>query len=349
MTNENQKNQKSELKTLANKITNSYEDLIEHFDLDLKDKGAKWVGCCPVHGGDNKIAFHLQKSGGWKCYTHQCHESFYGTSLGLLRGLLSNSKLGWGGGNDTQYGWRETLKYADDFLEGKAVPDKLIFSPKKRIEAPTYSLDDLGNLVTPCPYMCKKFSEKVVSSMKIGYCGQPGKKQRGRSVVPVFDKDKIVGLLGRSIYRKCDTCEGYHQEGKCPDYFSPKWKSSVGFATDRFLYNANNIKRAETIFVVESIGNTLRMLDFKFKNTVATFGTQFSKWQRELLLSKGAKRVVFIKDYGGGGDVARDIAKNALKNDVEFICPEFYYSDDIASVTPNEFKKYIKPKLEEYK
>ena len=70
------------------------EKILDSLDVDTYELNGRLTGQCPVHGGDNPMAFNVcidQDSdwyGAWFCNTRRC-EKTYGTDVfALIQGIL---------------------------------------------------------------------------------------------------------------------------------------------------------------------------------------------------------------------------------------------------------------------
>lgn len=322
----------------------------KHFGCRFVKRSTKLVGSCPVHGGDNRMAFNYYRAGYWKCRTHCCHQQYCSTPIGLIRGLLSKKE---GRSIDFSTTLKFICKCLDtnfkdiEFLE---IEEPIIIRTNTNLNL---DITELSNrLILPCPYYSTKFDKEIVERQMIGFCDTPGRFFNKRSVVPILDRSgtKIIACQGRSIHEECPICHSYHENGQCPSYFYPKWKTSTGFATDMFLYNywvaKKHISRPKTLFLTESVGNTLRLMEFDINNAVASFGTQFSNFQKEMILNSGAETIIYIRDAGLAGEKSAERAKAVLGDSC--IVPELPIQDDIAKTPKLFFEQRILPLLKEW-
>jgi hypothetical protein len=321
-------------------------NIIEFFGLDLRLYGNKMIGCCPVHKGDNKTAFNLwPRSGFWVCRSHNCHEVFDKTFDGLLKGLYAANYKNWDGGASIDISDKEIDTFYNQIIKGNA-PTPISIQPtiiKKTKQFKPLTIDYfLRNLIYPCPFFSKKFSEKIIRDFKIGYCNNPRYPMFGRSVVPIIEMNKVIGYQGRSVFEQCKKCSGYHHPNSmCGEFFEGKWKFNPGFHSNNHLFNYTNVAvvQPKTIFLTESVGNVFRLIEFGIPNALATFGARFSPYQEDKVRILQPERIVYIKDKGPAGDKISDLIKKITW--AEVIIPELEYEDDVAAVT----KEYFQDKL----
>src|SRR6185436_1852242 len=82
------------LEVLSLALLAKFDDLLEHFGLDLQQDSYMYAGACPIHGGNNRTAFNLYKDGDtrpgyWCCWTKHCERKYKSTPIGFVRGMLS--------------------------------------------------------------------------------------------------------------------------------------------------------------------------------------------------------------------------------------------------------------------
>jgi hypothetical protein len=75
-------------------IINKIEDILDSVGVEYKRYGNRVIGCCPIHGGDNKKAFniYLDDSPNWICYTQHCEKKYGRDLFSLVKQLLGKSE-----------------------------------------------------------------------------------------------------------------------------------------------------------------------------------------------------------------------------------------------------------------
>jgi len=106
---------------VCNLLSEKIDEIIVKLNLRLRKSHRYYVGCCPVHGGNNFSAFNLYytgniKKGNWNCWTHHCERHFYSTIVGFIRGVLSHDRFGWRSKEDTAISFQETIQWIEKFL-----------------------------------------------------------------------------------------------------------------------------------------------------------------------------------------------------------------------------------------
>lgn len=125
---------------------------------------------------------------------------------------------------------------------------------------------------------------------------------KDRCIFPVRDPDgRLVGWTGRAVKNN----------------MHPKWlhRPKGRFSTSTNLYNidkaSQEIVDTGEVYVVESVGNCMRMFEAGHKNTVALLGSKMSNYQANLL-SYYADKIYLLYDPDDAGTVGVRIALNAL-------------------------------------
>jgi len=88
------------------------DELMLKLDVALTKNGKMFVGCCPVHSGDNPAAFNLYHGGDipgkWVCRTKHCEQKYKKTIIGFVRGMLESKRK--------NISFKETIDWCCDFL-----------------------------------------------------------------------------------------------------------------------------------------------------------------------------------------------------------------------------------------
>lgn len=362
----------NKIKIICDKLCDRIEDLLSHFGLEYKINGKFVSMSCPIHGGDNSSALNLYHvgdfyRGNWKCRTHHCEETFKGSILGFIRGILSNRNHNWSKDGDPGCSFQEALDYATNFLNlsiddikiSKNIKDKNTFiNNVKLLQHPT-SNQSKGlsrsqirkSLTLPSDYFIGRgFSKEILDKYDVGDCNNANKEMYNRAVVPVYDIDHkyMVGCTGRSIFEKCDNCKGFHS-GSCPNkddiWKYSKWKHNTGFKTQEHLYNywyaKKYIMNSGVVILVESPGNVWKLEENNIHNSVALFGSNLTDRQKTILDMSGAMTIITIMDNDDAG-------KKASKG-IHDKCHKTYNikniiisKNDIAEMTAQEIEREIK-------
>jgi hypothetical protein len=362
----------NKIKIICDKLCDRIEDLLEHFNLEFKTNGKFISMSCPIHGGDNNSALNLYHvgdfyRGNWKCRTHHCEETFKGSIIGFIRGILSNRNHNWSKDGDEGCSFKEALDYATNFLNvslddikiNKNTKDKNTFVNNVKLLQKTTINNKQGilrqdirnHLRVPSEYfLSRNFAKNILDKYDVGDCLNANKEMFNRAVVPVYDIDHkfMVGCTGRSIFEKCTQCKSYH-DGECPDeensWKHSKWRHNFGFKTQDHLYNywyaKKYIMNSSTVILVESPGNVWKLEENNIHNSVALFGSNLTDRQKTILDMSGAMTIITIMDNDDAGIKAAKLIHDKCHKTYN-IKNITISKNDIAEMTSTEIEKEIK-------
>jgi DNA primase len=178
----------------------------------------------------------------------------------------------------------------------------------KKYEIPVYNERIINRWVGSSDYLTSRgVTEEVQRKMRTGvdrgrseYRKLNGKQDVitiDRIVLPHFINGKLVGWVARKI----EEVDGVS-----------KYKNSKGFPRQYSLYNQDNVKGIDSIYVVESPMSVLVLKSRGVENVVATFGAKFSEPQVELL--RNFREVTVFMDGDAPGRSASMNLIKALSN-----------------------------------
>jgi hypothetical protein len=298
----------------------------------------RYAGCCPIHEGDNSTALTIYKGGQvpgkWVCRTRHCEETFKRTILGFVRGMLSRRKFGWSKAGDNTVSFPETVRWCCSFLgqelanlkvdlvalekRGFADSVELLVEPPKNAGQGMPRNEVRKRLEIPAPYFLGRgYSPQVLDRFDVGTCLTRGKAMSNRVVVPVYDTDHqyCVGVLGRSIFEKCETCGYYHGPGS-PCEPVRKWVNSEELSRDSLLYNYWSAKahifETGTAILVEGAPDLWRVVESGYENVVALMGTDMTDRQQILLECAGCLSVTLLLNEDEAGRMAKERIRKKL-------------------------------------
>lgn len=304
-------------------------ELFAHFQIEVDENSKMYYGVCPIHeGSDNYLALTLYKSTGiWKCNTHCCHEEYCGSILGFVRGVLSRLK-------GSKASFPETLRFCTNFLNKEVEPisneelEKQGFikaSRRKEVfNANLLPLSILDNLIIPSPYYISRgYSKHILNEFKVGDCNTKNKPMYNRAVVPIFDESKkyVIGCTGRSIYDKCSKCGQFHSENeKCPSGYNVncvKWRHSNNLNRENLLFNLDRarqkIEETGTIIINEGPGDTIKMCEAGFDNSVSIFGNMITDGQLDIIHKLPISVIILALDNDKAGETGQKLLIEKLK------------------------------------
>jgi len=175
-----------------------------------------------------------------------------------------------------------------------------VFQPNQheRVDIPVYSDTLLRRWERTCDYLTTRgVSEAVQREMRTGVeenRSEFSKSSTGehmvtldRVVLPHFMNGKLIGWVARKI----QNVDGV-----------PKYRNSKGFPRGAWLYNLDNARAYDEVYVVESPMSVLVLKSRGIDNVVATFGAKVDKQQLNLL--RNFSRVNIFMDGDTPGRMA---------------------------------------------
>lgn len=294
-------------------VKQNIEKIFNVFKVELNN----WQGCCPIHQGDNPTAFkYYENTGMWTCFTYGCHEYFYESGVGLVRGLLSAP---WKADQD-KYDFQKTLEFIGEFGKGEDVGQigNIRGTPTIDSFVKQMKLLELGQnqengsfkikektlrqkLIVPSPYFIKRgFDSELLNKYCVGDCWSKDKPFYGRAVIPIRSANYIIGATARSTYNSCSICKQYHPDNiDCGTNRWPKWKHASKFKKN-WLWNFGEalpyIKESGTVILCEGPLDVLRLEQLGIHNSVAIFGCNLNEQQIKTLNGSGALSLVLAFD-----------------------------------------------------
>ena len=98
---------------MLQRIIDNLDKILEIFNVEYSERGNYYKGPCSIHKGDNRGALVIYKeTGGWRCYTHGCHDEYGASVVGLVRALLSAQK-------GAKVCYRDAIVFVENLFEGK--------------------------------------------------------------------------------------------------------------------------------------------------------------------------------------------------------------------------------------
>lgn len=354
------------------------DDLLDQLSVDLSRVHDRYIGPCPVHGGDNHEALNLYPEGDkfygwWECYTRGCHEYFPKYSaVGFLRGVLSHQQHGWEQPGDGTVSHRDAMDYALRFLGSEIdqitvdqerdecrrfIRDVQSLTEQATGAVPLCTREEFRRCVqVPAPYFLERgYSRLVLDEYDVGYCKNRRSEMCSRVVVPVYDVNyrMVIGCVGRSIHDACPSCGLHHYHTyPCPDprenlgRFS-KWTCSKKFTDKHHLYNywkaKTHIDASRCMVIVEGAADVWRLEEAGIHNAVALFGADLSGQQKRLIDGCNGT-IVALTDNDAAGERAAAIIADKCGDDFHVfrLCPPAGFKD-VGEMPVQRVKESILP------
>lgn len=356
------------------------EELFNLLEIEMSKSGRCYLGCCPIHGGNNPTGLNIypegyNMGGYWRCNTRKCHNHFAQNAIGFVRGVLSRKKYGWGGGDDRKATFHATLDFILKFIgkelninyqnmdKKKFCSEVEMYAKPKKKEEKGFHRNKVRELlkIPPQIYLDRGYTGEILNKYDVGIPKtNDGIKLKDRIIVPVYsiptnpEKDKLmlVGVQGRSIFKQCPKCKLYHGNQPCPskayEQLFVKWRNSEGFVCGNHLYNLwyakKYIQETRTIILVEGPGDVWRLEQAGIHNSVALFGGNLTEQQEILIETSGATTVVILTDYDEPGIEAADAIKDKLKRYYNIVRPQLN-TKDVGDMEVEEINATLLPVL----
>lgn len=367
----------SVLDHLADRACADPEDLLRALRVNLKPSGKRFAGACPIHGGNNCLGFSWYadgefRRGNWRCRSHGCHEHFPPTLVGLVRGVLSHQRMGWGQGGDDQVSHREAVDWLCEFLgialadvphdpdadkRGKVLRTVRALAPPVPAHGRLCSAAAWAKRLTiPSPYfLARGYRAETLREFGVGLDEKEGSAYRGRTLIPLHeDGPDPVNAIARSPWEKCGRCRSCHDPATpCP---RPEMRGRyakylvVGQGSDKdVLYNAHRAEEAVRIsrraLVVEGSSDVWRLREAGHREAVAILQAQMGPAQAGRLLSLVPRSVFVLTDADDAGEAAfRSVRDQVRFARVTRLLPPSGYGD-VGSVPAEVLRDYLKGKL----
>lgn len=334
------------LQQIKNFLNKNYEKVFLKLQMSCDYSGDNIYCVCPVHeSSDNPKAFSFcKKRYMWRCWTRECQNIYKNDLLGLIRGVLSNKE-----GRDIDF--NDVLSWVSKEFKIKTNTqqmnimnheeendfDILIRQLKEDIlikEPATYDLDIRYDI--PSQYFLNRgFDKKTLEFFEVGDCLDKKSKLYDRAIIPIYNDDgsNKIGIIARSI-----------KEYKMPKFLIyPK-----GFDKKFIFYNLNNaineIRKTNTIFVVEGQGDVWKLHEAGIHNAVGIFGRVLSTGQQKKLQTLPITRIIILTDNDQAGRESKIQLQRQLGRFYKLNFPKLSCKD-IGDMTSDEIKKDILPQL----
>lgn len=317
------------------------EELLDYFEVDYIYSGNNIIGACPVHNSNNNKSLSIcgkdhRYPGLWKCFTNSCHEEYGKSIIGLIKALLSIR-------TNSDVNVKQTIEFLEKFLNKKLDTgydksfklDKTcewfsnnIVSNKLKMKREDY----LNKVKMPSSYFLKRgFQEKTLLDYDIGdYIGDRD-EFNNRAVIPVYDDrgEYIVGITGRK-----------RDGGQRPKWFHV---GELGNALFNFYKARPHILKEGSLFIVESPGNTLKLVEAGINNVVGIFGSSISHVQQILLEQSGALTLYVLSDNDASGWKLSKTTEEKLSRIFNIVtqCVDYGKYNDIGEIPTKEIRERI--------
>jgi DNA primase len=183
--------------------------------------------------------------------------------------------------------------------------EEIFHEEDSKEDIPVYSEIILNRWRDNCEYLTERgVSEEIQRVMKTGVDrnrieiarinGLEENVKLDRVVLPHFMDGKLVGWVARKI----QDIQGV-----------PKYRNSKGFPRGQWMYNLDNARKYNWVYVVESPMSVLVLKSRGIENVVATFGAKVDDNQIRLLRNFSRVTVFMDGDAAGRGATEKIVSK----------------------------------------
>lgn len=247
----------------------------------------QYRGCCPIHRGQGKEAFHANfQHGVFHCFACGAGGNVLDFVAAMEGCSIRDAALRLQGSYDIASGIGPPAK--------GATIRKLV-TKKSSINPPlSFALElDSGH-----PYLGRRGIDGTTASyFGVGHFHGRG-IMSGRITIPIHDQyGRLVAYCGRAI-----------------DGTEPRYRFPVGFQKSQVLFNYQRARAApsEQVIVVEGFFDCLRVHQAGFPCVVALMGAHLSRAQKDLLTERYSQVILLLDGdptgRGATAEIARDLA-----------------------------------------
>jgi DNA primase len=248
------------------------ESLLHRYGFEkIRRNRNGYTALCKFHEDRRKPSFSISDTGLWYCFGCQ--------AKGNLRKLHQLM-----GGDDSD--WEESLKMLGIQLE--SIESR---TERKRRSCVSKSLPKDFQYYSIAAEVPDVISDRLewdtIQFFGLGQTTGSAWPNANRCIIPIKYRSGIVGYHGRALDNKT-----------VPKYYNPS-----GFDIKEYVFNFDSCKKGEEVIIVEGAFNAMSMWEKGFKNTVATFGTNFRPEQIQKIFKLSPSSIVlcFDRDPVGTG------------------------------------------------
>ena len=295
---------------------------LENLGYSLSDRGKEWRTKPLYRDSDNDTALSIKKDGG---YWVDFARNFSGKFEDLIEKTLNKPK---GFADD----WLKKEGFVKNFKKENEIREEMPL-PYERF----FDKNLLLKLESNYKYWLNRgVSQNTLSLFGGGVC-KTG-KMNGRYVFPIFDEDlNVRGFAGRSLYQNNEI----------------KWKLIGKRSEWRYplFLTKKHIEEKQECYIVESIGDGLKLWDAGIHNFIISFGLNSLEHLYYTLVSLDPSKIIIAfnndavngKSSSAGNNTARFFYKNLLsffsKDQVQIKLPT---RNDFGEMSKEEITEWIK-------
>lgn len=329
---------KLDLKKVKDIIFKDLALLLENLELEWDLRNNNVFMPCPIHGGDNPNGLSVSlRYKNWRCWTHNCHETYGSDIFGFIKGCLGDDhefsdvlKLVCSLYNVGSCKQNPTESY--EAVE-KTQLEEIVEIWRDKIAKNSDYTRDVETLNNSFYFEKRGFLPDTLAHFGVKDCIDRSSTMWNRAIIPVEFQQEEVGYIARAA----------------KPFIKPKYLFSDGFKKTNYLYNYDEaIKQAQeknALFLVEGQGDVWRLYESGVRNVVGLFGKDISDQQIKLIVNTGPTFVVVLTDNDQAGREGRMKIQRELSRMFNLIYPPMP-KKDIGDTSIKKIQKHILPELE---
>lgn len=269
------------------KRTVRLESVLRHYRVELRPSGKdQYRGCCPIHHGDGRDAFHVNLARGvFHCFS--CDAG--GTVLDFVAAMEGCSLF--------EAARRiELISSSPDLL--KSAPDGKVLVTKRRRVVSSPLKFALTRIDYSHPYLAERgIAEETAIEFGVGFYPGPG-LMHGRLVIPIHNAGgELIAYCGRSV-----------------DQTQPRYRLPPAFTKSEILFNMHcaAARGERSVVVVEGFFDCMKVHQASVRSVVGLMGSALYEPQRQALLERFS-RVILMMDGDSTGRKATMLIAQKLR------------------------------------
>jgi len=262
------------------------ESVLWHYQVKLRRSGKdQYRGCCPIHGGDGRDAFHVNLARNiFHCFS--CGAG--GTALDFVAAMEGCSLF--------EAGQKlQAMTCSSTPLTLTPNGKELVTERRKGSSPLRFKLTGID---CTHPYLVERgITEKTAVEFGIGLYTGPGLMQ-GRLVIPIHNGDgELVAYCGRSVNQT-----------------QPRYRVPSGFAKSEILFNMHRAAPGghRSVVMVEGFFDCMKVHQAGVRSVVGLMGSVLYEPQRHALLER-FRHVTLLLDGDPAGRTASKIIAKTLQ------------------------------------
>jgi DNA primase len=263
----------------------SLESVLRHYHVELRRSGKdQYRGCCPIHGGDGRDAFHVNlERNVFHCFA--CDVG--GTVLDFVAAMEGCSLF---------EAARRLQAMTCPPTQAAAPNEKELVTERRKGASPLKFT--LTGIDYSHPYLDERgITEKTAVEFGVGFYAGPGLMHR-RLVIPIHNAaGELIAYCGRSV-----------------DQTHPRYRIPPGFPKSEILFNLHRAAAHgdNSVVIVEGFFDCMKVHQAAIRSVVGLMGSVLYESQRHALYAR-FRRVVLLLDGDPTGRKASTVIAEKLR------------------------------------